>query len=57
MIPSKVSVDPLLSILLILVGGELFGLTGILFAIPIYLVYKIVLKESYEELARLYGNE
>lgn len=56
MIPSKVSVDPLLSIILILVGGELFGLTGILFAIPIYLVYKVVLKESYEELARLYGN-
>jgi predicted PurR-regulated permease PerM len=57
MIPSKVSVDPLLSIILILVGGELFGLTGIFFAIPIYLIYKVVLKESYEELARLYGSQ
>ncbi len=56
MIPSKVSVDPLLSIILVLIGGELFGLTGILFAIPIYLIYKVVLKESYEELAKLYGK-
>lgn len=54
MITSRVNVDPLLGIVLILTGAQLFGIMGMIFAIPIYLVYKIVLKESYHELVNVY---
>ena len=54
MISSKVRMDPLLSIVLILVGAQLYGATGMIFAIPVYLVYKIILQESYKELVKIY---
>jgi predicted PurR-regulated permease PerM len=54
MISNQVKMSPLLTVLLILAGAHLFGLLGILFAVPVYLVYKIILVESYRELAKLY---
>ena len=54
MVSGKVKMDPLLSIILILVGAQLFGILGMVLAIPIYLVYKIVLRESYSELIKIY---
>ncbi len=54
MISGKVQVDSLLSIFLILAGARLFGVMGMIFAIPIYLVYKIVLIEAYKELIKIY---
>jgi len=53
MLSSKVKMDPLLTILLILVGGKLLGVIGIIFAIPVFIVYKIILREAYEELVTL----
>ena len=55
MISSKVKIDSLLSIILILVGAQLLGPMGMVFAVPVYLIYKIVLKESYRELEKIYG--
>jgi len=55
MIAGKVRIFPLVSILLVLTGAQLFGIFGMVFAIPMYLVYKIVLKGSYEVLVRIYG--
>jgi len=54
MISGKVRLDPMLSILLVLIGARLLGLLGMVFAIPIYLVYKTVLHESYVELVKIY---
>jgi predicted PurR-regulated permease PerM len=55
MISSKVKIDSLLSIILILVGAQLLGPMGMVFAVPVYLIYKIVLRESYRELVKIYG--
>jgi len=57
MISDKVKIDPLLSIVLILIGAQLFGVFGMVFALPVFIVYKIVLKEAYEELVAIYGNK
>jgi len=54
MISNKVKIDPFLTIILILVGAQLLGPLGMIFAIPIFLVYKIVLRESHEELVKIY---
>ena len=54
-ISSKVRIDPLLSILLVLAGSQVFGIMGMIFALPMYLIYKVILVEAYEELVRLYG--
>ncbi|MFW5704204.1 MAG: AI-2E family transporter [Nanoarchaeota archaeon] len=57
MISDKVKIDPLLSIVLILVGAQLFGVFGMVFALPVFIVYKIVLKEAYEELVAIYNKK
>lgn len=54
MITGKVKVDPLLGIVLILVGAKIYGVLGMVLAIPIYLIYKIILRESYQELVKIY---
>ncbi len=54
MISDRIKVNPLLNIILILIGAKLYGAVGMLFAIPIYLVYKTVLRDSYRELVRLH---
>jgi predicted PurR-regulated permease PerM len=56
MVTSKVKIDALCGIVLILIGAKLLGILGMIFAIPIYLVYKIVLVESYNELVRIHDN-
>lgn len=53
MLSSRIKIDPLVTIVLILVGARLFGITGMLFSIPMYLVYKIVLREAYVQLVSL----
>lgn len=57
LISSKVRMDSMLTIILILVGAKLFGILGMIFAIPIYIVYKVILKESYEELVKVYPEK
>jgi predicted PurR-regulated permease PerM len=56
MLSSRVEVGSLLSIILILVGTQLFGIMGTIFALPIYLVYRTILTETYEELSRMYKD-
>lgn len=53
-ISHKVKMDALLSIILILAGAKLLGPLGMILAIPIYLIYKIVLEEVYTELVAVY---
>jgi len=50
MISSKVSLSPLSTILLVLIGGKVLGIAGVILAIPVYLVIKIILRGAYHEL-------
>ncbi len=54
MVARKVQVNPLVAMLLLLTGAAAFGAIGIVFAVPVYLVYRIVLTEAYTALARVY---
>jgi predicted PurR-regulated permease PerM len=54
MISSKVKIDPLLSLVLILVGAKLLGPLGMILAIPVYSVYRVTLMEVYRELVKVY---
>jgi len=56
MLSEKVRMDPLLSIFIVLIGARLWGALGMILAVPIYLVYKITLKESYNVLVEVYGD-
>jgi len=56
MISSKIRIDPLLSIILVLAGTKLFGIMGTIFILPMFLVYEVILKEAYEELVKLYDR-
>lgn len=57
MISGKVAVNPLLSILLILIFADMLGALGMILAIPIYIIYKVVLTEFYNELVKIYPEE
>ncbi|MBX7057642.1 MAG: AI-2E family transporter [Leptospirales bacterium] len=54
MVARKVQVNPLAAMLLLLTGAAAFGAIGIVFAVPVYLVYRIILTESYGALVRVY---
>ncbi len=54
MIPGMVKIDTLLSIVLILIAAQVAGPLGMILALPIYLVYKITLREAYLELEQVY---
>lgn len=54
LIPKHVNINPLVGIILILAGAQLYGPLGMLMAIPIYAVYAVVLSESYKELVKIY---
>lgn len=56
MISGKVAVNPLLSILLILIFADMLGALGMILAIPIYIVYKVVLTVFYSELLKIYSE-
>ncbi len=57
MISHKVRINPLLAIIIILIGYQLVGILGMVFAVPIYFVFKIILRESYNQLVKMYGYE
>ncbi|WP_242492579.1 AI-2E family transporter [Methanolobus psychrotolerans] len=57
MISGKVDVNPLLSILLTLIFADMLGALGMILAIPIYIIYKVVLTEFYNELLKIYHDE
>lgn len=44
----QLDIHPLTTIVLILVGGDFFGLLGILLAIPAYMIVKIIVVRIYE---------
>lgn len=46
-IGKTVKVHPLIVLLTVLVGSELFGLWGMMLSVPVYIALKIVLKEIY----------
>ena len=54
MISSKVSVNPFTTVLLILTFSQLFGALGMILSIPIYIIFKIILVESYKLLIRIF---
>lgn len=57
MISEKVNINPLLSVVLTLAASKLLGPLGMILAIPIYIVYKIIIKESYRELINIYHED
>lgn len=56
MISEKVNINPLLSVILTLAASQLLGALGMVLAIPIYIIYKIIIKESYIELSNIYDK-
>ena len=54
MISGKVNVNPLLSVLLTLIFADMLGALGMILAIPVYIIYKVVLTEFYNELRKIY---
>ncbi|MBZ3935702.1 AI-2E family transporter [Methanimicrococcus blatticola] len=54
MISSKVSVNPFTTVLLILTFSQLYGALGMILSIPIYIICKIILVESYKLLIRIF---
>jgi len=48
MISSKISVNPLTTVLLILIFSQLFGVLGMILSLPIYIICKIILLEAYK---------
>ncbi|MDV0445289.1 hypothetical protein MmiAt1_08570 [Methanimicrococcus sp. At1] len=54
MISSKVSVNPFTTVVLILVFSQLFGALGMILSIPIYIICKIILIESYKLLTDIF---
>ena len=54
MISEKVNINPLLSVVLTLGASKMLGALGMIFAIPIFIIYKIIIIDSYEALVRIY---
>ena len=53
-ISNKIKMDPLVNVVLILVGAQLMGAVGMVLSIPLYLIYKIVIQQSYKTLHEIY---
>lgn len=56
MLSKRAHIHPLLGVLLPLVGAKTFGIMGMIFAVPIYSVCKIILREAHDELLQIYGD-
>lgn len=56
MLSKRVRLHPLLGVLLPLVGAKTFGIMGMILAVPIYSVCKIILREAHGELLRIYSD-
>ena len=54
MISGKVSVNPLVTCLLILIFAQLFGPLGMILSIPSYIIFRIILGESYKLLTHIF---
>ncbi|MCD4650199.1 MAG: AI-2E family transporter [Candidatus Cloacimonetes bacterium] len=57
MISGKVKMNPLVSVIIILIFAKLLGIFGMVFCIPMYIIFKTVLIISYEELTRIYTED
>jgi len=54
MISGKVSLNPLTTVLVILTFAQLFGPLGMILSIPIFMIFRIVLTESYQLLTHVF---
>ncbi|WNY25917.1 AI-2E family transporter [Methanolapillus millepedarum] len=54
MISDKVNVNPLTTVIVVLIFAELFGALGMILCIPIYIFMKIILIESYKQLVQMF---
>lgn len=54
MVSDKVRVNSFLSVVLIMAFAQVFGALGMILALPIYCVFRIILQESYKQLALFY---
>lgn len=57
MISEKVNINPLLSVLLTLSASKLLGALGMVLAIPLFIIYKTIISEAYEELVKIYPEK
>lgn len=46
----KIGIHPLTTILVVWVGGELYGIRGMIFAIPIFAISRIIFRRSFERI-------
>ncbi|MNY42677.1 hypothetical protein D3C86_1775900 [compost metagenome] len=44
----SLDVHPLTTVVLVLVGGDFFGIIGVLIALPVYMIAKIIFLRIYE---------
>lgn len=44
----SLDVHPLTTVLLVLIGGDFFGIIGVLIALPVYMIIKIIFLRIYE---------
>ncbi|WP_338099840.1 AI-2E family transporter [Methanolapillus africanus] len=57
MISDKVSVSPFTTVILVLVFAQLFGALGMILSIPFYIIFKIILMESYKQLVQMFPDD
>ncbi|WNY25916.1 AI-2E family transporter [Methanolapillus millepedarum] len=57
MISDKVSVSPFTTVILVLVFAQVFGALGMILSIPFYIVFKIILVESYKQLVQMFPDD
>ena len=57
MLAGRVKIGALLSIVLIIIGAQLYGILGMIFALPVFIVYKVVMKETYDALCGIYDRK
>lgn len=57
LVSARVRIHPLIAVVVFLAGARAFGVIGMLFAIPTFLVFQIILVNAYRELVRVYDPE
>ncbi len=53
----RVNAHPLEIFLIVFIGGSLAGIAGMIFAVPVYTVARVLVKESWKSLTEAYANE
>jgi len=56
-ISKKVQVNSLLTVVLILAFSQAFGMLGMILAIPVYIICRIIFTEAYKQLIRIFPSE